>query len=149
MLKEAKEQKRIMQQENEEKKIYLQSYRIFKQKARRIEEQLSELRLDEMLPSLPVSDMPSTHNHRDLSDYMVKYDKLYSQLIKARKDTIERFAEVSERIELMENENEKTVLVYRYLRNYNWEKICVEMNYSWRQVHYIHGKALEHFRMIA
>jgi DNA-directed RNA polymerase specialized sigma subunit len=147
--KVTEEQRRMRQRENEEKKEYLQSYKKFKQKAKRLEEQLAELRLGEMMPSLVTSDMPSAHNQRDLSDYMVKYDKLYSQIIKARKDTIERFTEVQQQIELLLDENEKTVLTLRYLRSYGWERICVEMNYSWRQVHYIHSRALEHFEMIA
>jgi len=141
------EQKQRRQQENEEKKAYLQSYKQFKQKGKRLAEQLEELRLGEMLPSLVTSDMPSAHNKRDLSDYMVKYDKLVSQIIKARKDAVERFTEVQQQIEKMPDENEKTVLTLRYLRNYSWEKICVEMDYSWRQVHRFHARALSNFKI--
>lgn len=139
----------MRQQENEKKKEYLQSYKMYKQKAKRLEEQLEELRLGKMLPSLVVSDMPSAHNQKDLSDYMAKYDELMSKIIKARKDAVVRFTEVQQQIELLEDENEKTVLTLRYLRNYEWEKICVQIKYSWRQVHYIHSRALEHFKMIA
>lgn len=142
-------QRQQKQQENEKKKEYLQSYKKYKQKAKRLEEQLEELRLGKMLPSLVVSDMPSTHNQKDLSDYMVQYDDLVSKIIKARKDAVTRFAEVQQAIELLEDENEKTVLTLRYLRDWNWEKICVKMEYSWRQVHYIHSRALEHFKKIA
>jgi DNA-directed RNA polymerase specialized sigma subunit len=143
------EQKQQRQQKNEEKKNYLQGYRKCKQKVKRLEEQIAELCLSEMTPSLVVSDMPSAHNKRDLSDYIVKYDKLYAQLIKAKEDAVDCMAEIQQRIETVPDENEKTVLTLRYLKSYSWEKICVEMAYSWRQVHYIHSSALEHFKIIA
>jgi hypothetical protein len=32
---------------------------------------------------------------------------------------------------------------HRYLEGLTWEKVCVEMNYSWRQTHNIHARALD------
>ena len=134
-----------LKKKNEEKKEYLLSYKQYKLQAKRLQEQLNELRLGKMFPGLILSDMPSAHSQKDLSDYMAKYDELERKIIKAKKQAIERYSEVQMQIEQMENENEKTVLTLRYLRNYKWEKICIELDYSWRQVHYIHSKALEHF----
>lgn len=141
------EQRRKRQQENEEKKEYLQSYKKYKQKAKRLEEQLEELRLGKMFPSLVVSDMPGAHDQKDLSDYMVQYDRITTNIIKARKDAIEIYEEVRAQIEELEDENEKTVLTLRYLKNWNWEKICVEVKYSWKQVHRIHSRALQNFKI--
>ena len=143
------EQRKKRQQENEAKKEYLQSYKKYKQKAKRLEEQLEELRLGKMFPSMGMSDMPGAHNQKDLSDYMVQYDRIETNIIKARKDAILRYEEVRQQIEQLEDENEKRVLTLRYLKSYGWERICVEMEYSWRQIHYIHSRALEHFNMIA
>ena len=143
----ATEQKQIMQQANEEKKAYLQSYKQYRQTARRLEEQLEELRLNEMLPSLAMSDMPSAHNQKDLSDYMAKYDELVSEIIRLRYEAVKRFEEIRQQVELLEDENEKMVLTLRYLRNYAWERICVEMNYSWMQIHRFHARALQDFKI--
>lgn len=147
MEKLTEEQRKKRQQENEEKKEYLQSYKKYRQEARRLEEQLEELRLGKMFPSLIVSDMPGARNQRDLSDYMVQYDRIITNIIKARNDAIIRFSEVQQQIELLEDENEKTVLTLRYLRNYSWEKICVEVKYSWKQVHRIHSRALQNLKI--
>ena len=38
---------------------------------------------------------------------------------------------------------ERTLLRYRYIYGMTWEKVCVAMNYSWRQTHNIHAKALD------
>ena len=149
MEKLTEEQRKKRQQENEAKKEYLQSYKKYKQKAKRLEEQLQELRLGKMFPSMRMSDMPGAHNQKDLSDYMVQYDRIETNIIKARKDAIIRYEEVRQQIEQLEDENEKRVLTLRYLKSYGWERICLEMEYSWRQIHYIHSRALEHFNMIA
>ena len=46
-------------------------------------------------------------------------------------------------IEQLDNEVEKMVLYKRYFENKTFEQISVEMNYSWRRIHQIHGDALK------
>ncbi len=145
-IKQVKEGK-DMKEENEKKKEYLLSYKKYKQEAKRLGEQLEELRTGEQYPCLVLSDMPKAHNKKDLSDYMVRREELIDKIIKARKNAVEKFSEVQNRIEQMEDEIEKTLLTQRYLRNYNWEKICEEIQYSYKQVHRIHLKALQNFRL--
>lgn len=38
---------------------------------------------------------------------------------------------------------ERRLLRYRYLDGLTWESVCVAMNYSWRQTHNIHARALD------
>ena len=38
---------------------------------------------------------------------------------------------------------ERTLLRYRYIYGMTWEKVSVAMNYSWRQTHKIHARALD------
>ena len=110
--------------EMDTKKEYLHSYMSAVKAAKRIEEEIERLRLDKMLPSLIMDDMPHAHDQKDLSDYMAKMDELEHKLIDARYGRINR-----------------------YLRGYTWEQICVKMEYSWKQIHRIHGKALKNFKM--
>lgn len=131
--------------ENEVKKVYLQSYMPAVKAAKRIEEEIEELRMDKIMPSLVMDDMPHAHNQTDLSDYVARLDSLVMELVKARYERIELYAEIFSNIEKLENEAEKSVLTYRYLRRYSWEKICVEMNYQWAQTHRIHANALKAF----
>ena len=37
----------------------------------------------------------------------------------------------------------------KYIELKHWEQICVDMNYSWRQIHYIHSEALKMLGNIA
>ena len=45
-------------------------------------------------------------------------------------------------IEQLDNEFEKLVLYKRYFENKTFEQISVEVNYSWRRIHQLHGDAL-------
>jgi RNA polymerase sigma factor (sigma-70 family) len=38
---------------------------------------------------------------------------------------------------------ERRLMRCRYIDGMTWEEVCVAMNYSWRQIHRIHAKALE------
>lgn len=38
---------------------------------------------------------------------------------------------------------ERTLMRLYYIDGHTWEVVCCKMNYSWRQVHRIHGKAIE------
>lgn len=38
---------------------------------------------------------------------------------------------------------ERTLLRYRYIYGMTWEQVSVVMNYSWRQTHKIHARALD------
>ena len=141
------QQKQEHKNENEEKKEYLLSYKKYRQQADRLEEQLKEVKIGSIFPKHMLSDMPNAKNKKDLSDYIVQCEELENRIIISRKRAIERFSEVQRQIELLEDENEKTVLTLRYLRNYNWEKICEWVMYSWKQVHRIHLKALQNFEL--
>ena len=49
-------------------------------------------------------------------------------------------------IEKMDNETEKTLLTLKYIEGYTWEEVCEKMNYSLRQVYYLHNNALKHYQ---
>lgn len=129
-------------EENEKKKEYLNGYREAKRREKRILEQIQRLRLDKMFPFLQNDDMPHGHNQSDLSDYAVKMDELMEELKKERLQAVEEYNEIYKTISRLESENEKEVLVRRYINGDKWEEIAVKMNYGYRHIHKIHGSAL-------
>ena len=133
--------------ENEKKKEYLSRYLQSKKAAERIEQEIEEVRLNKMFPSLVMSDMPSSHEKRDLSDYIVKVDMLVDKLIQESYRKINIYTDIFNKIERLENENERQVLTLRYIRGWKWEKIACELGYAWTRIHEIHSKALEHFQI--
>ena len=135
-----------MENENESKKEYLRSYTPAVSAARRIEEEIERLRADKIAPVLVMDDMPHAHNQKDLSDYAAKLDELERKLVKARYKRIDVYAEIFTDIERLEDETEKAVLTYRYIRRQSWEEICVKLGYQWAQVHRIHAKSCQNFK---
>lgn len=139
-----------MDNEIEQKKEYLRSYRKTRAEEKAIRESIEELRLNKMSPSLGVQDgMPKGSGGSDLSGYAARLDELERKLQVKQKKAVILMCNIADSISEMEDVTERTLLRYRYICGYTWEKIAVELGYSWRQVHYIHGKALQNFRKIA
>lgn len=133
--------------ENEKKKEYLWGYQKTKRQLERLEEELAELRLDKMCPSVIQDGMPHASGGGDLSGYAARVDALERKILKARYKRIQRFKEIRDRIERLDVENEKDVLVYRYIKRMKWEDIAVKMKYQRESVIRIHGKALRNFKI--
>ena len=70
-------------------------------------------------------------------------------------DAISKLSDIKSNIARLEteisalDEREKELLTLRYLKGLKWEEIAVNMGYSWRKIHYLHGEALEHFEICA
>jgi DNA-directed RNA polymerase specialized sigma24 family protein len=73
------------------------------------------------------------------ADLLTLYEAKAYELAKAQKD-IERMIEGLEPVERM-------LARFRYIEGHTWEEVCVDMAYSWRQVHRIHGRILD--KMVA
>ena len=50
--------------------------------------------------------------------------------------------EIIQAVELLQDRRYRILLTCRYIRGMTWEKIAVEMHYSWKQIHRLHGAAL-------
>lgn len=48
-----------------------------------------------------------------------------------------------EKVIAKQPEREKRLMRLRYIQGKKWEEICVDMNYSWVQIHDIHSKILK------
>ena len=118
-----------------------------KRQLERLNEELLELKWEKRYPAVIQDGMPHGSGGGDLSGYAARMDELERKIIKARYKRIQILKEIRDHIERMEDENEKDVLVYRYIRNMKWEDIAVKMNYRRQHVLRIHGKALINFKM--
>lgn len=133
--------------ENERKKAYLRRYIEAKRMQEVLEREIDELRLDRMIPGSPAQDgMPHGSGGGDLSGYVARLDELDRKLREQLERKIQLRAEITEKIDAMPNETESLLLRLRYIHGLKWEEVAVKMDYSWRAVHKIHSKALEHFK---
>lgn len=133
--------------ENDLKKEYLKQYEHAHKQMQRAEEVLKEIRLGVMLPSVKLDGMPRSQNITDLSEQMIKMQRAEEEYIKYRYERLQKCVEIHSKIEAMRNEDEKDVLVNRYIKLMKWENICTKMDFSWRQIHRLHASALKNFKI--
>ena len=74
--------------------------------------------------------------------YVSALNDLIEKFIYYRYQKVKISLELYDKIESLEDEQEKRLMKYRYIRGYRWEVIADKMGYSIRQVFNIHNKAL-------
>lgn len=137
-----------IKKENDLKKEYLRRYGDAVRAEEQLKEEIRQLRLDTMMPAVVNDGMPHGFSSgSDLSGYVAKVDAMMEDLRQQMEARVNVRREIIEKIEEMENETEKLILRYRYIHLLKWEEIAVQMDYSWKQVHRIHGNAINHFKM--
>ena len=75
---------------------------------------------------------------------MDEVERLYKEKVAALADAL---MEIEKGIDVLEP-RERTLIRLYYFDGLVWEEVCVEMSYSWRQVHRFHKQALEKLRKV-
>ena len=120
----------------------LKEYRWICDNIQELEGRLFELETKATGSTSKMSDMPRSGGINDkVSNYAVLMaevsEMINNQLCLAKK----KMLEIEEIIDGLD-EREKRLVRLRYIYNLKWEEICVEMNYSWRQIHRLHSDIL-------
>ena len=136
--------------DNAIKKQFLNRYRLNKRKEKEILLELEALETEYGLHSPRFDDMPHGSGGGDLSDFAVRYDKIYTRLLRLASESLEYYREISDAIEASPcNETENALLRYRYIMGHTWERIAEEMELTERWIYAIHGRALIKFKLPA
>lgn len=126
----------------------LRKYQSIKKEREQLRHQLEEIETALYYPKIPqLSDMPKGgtakgNPQEDLAIHHIELQERYST--KLEELAAEQLA-IEAAIEALEP-TARMLLRHRYIEGLPWEEICVRMSYSWRQVHYIHAKALRLLR---
>lgn len=127
---------------NAEKKSILKSYRRHKLKAEALKAELDSL----VSPKSPSLDgMPRGGDQRDLSDVMIRVDKLFARIEAALDRQYAALEQIDREIERMANQNEQTLLTLHYIAGYSLRRTARKMCYSYDYICHLHGSALAHF----
>lgn len=132
---------------NEEKKQYLRRYQEAKKRAKRIQEEIDALRSSETSPVGLGDGLPHGSGTSDLSGYAARWDELVRELEAEKEMQMVTYREIRQQIRIVPDATEQEILSRRYLLDQSWEKIAVEMGYSYRNITRIHGHALQHFEI--
>jgi DNA-directed RNA polymerase specialized sigma subunit len=137
-----------VREENEMKKEYLNEYGRKQRKIRSLQEQKQSI-IESMqaAKAIEYSDMPKAHKQTDLSDYIVRLERLYERIGEVEQEKYNLQMEIESYIVEMDDGIECDILRKRYIERKTWDTIADELNYSKMQVFRIHGKALANFKL--
>lgn len=115
-----------------------------KKNIKRMEEKLIELEAKAAQITSKISKEPKEHDNTvdKLSETVAEIVDLQNEINDQLKKYYERAKYIERSIEALPP-REALLIRLRYLDQLSWEEICVEMHYSWRQIHYIHAEALK------
>lgn len=135
------------------KKQYLRQGYKLKQEIKSLEQTLEELEsnLDNVKAIQYSKDKLQGGPLQDDTNIIEKIDKIIEvkNIIKEKLLELKTFqADLILEILKLKNINERLLLQGRYVMNLTWEEIAKELNYSVRQIHRIHKKALENFKTL-
>lgn len=133
--------------ENDKKKQELKSYQKHKRREAEILEEIQRLRMEKMFPSLATDGMPRGSSQSDLSNYAALIDEQIELLREERLKRAKAYSRIENAIRRMTDDDEQKVLRLRYIKNMKWEEIALEMNFSYKWTHIIHGRALGNFEI--
>ena len=135
-------------------KEYLKTYQGEKKEADAIEARIMELeRKKKRVKAVSHTGVPGSRNRKDLSDAEVAIEELVESYMRVITAYVTKEADILEKLELMQEAEERTVLILKYIsdkdertgRALTWYDIAERMNVSKRTAQYIHGRALQHF----
>ena len=130
--------------ENEKKKKYLRSYRRHGKRIKRIEAEIEEIRSMKMYPSINNDGMPhGSGGTGDLSSYAAELREKEDELYKEGVEQVKTYNDISWKIKQIEDEDERDVLFYRYIKGMEWWEIARAMDYNESWIYELHGKALK------
>lgn len=129
----------------QEKKRKLQGYAFLLAHQKNLELEIEELRQKYASASVNIGDgMPHSHDAGDLSDYVVKLERLMEKLNKSKADCVKAREAIENAIVGLTDPKERTLMYLRYVRCLQWDDVALELKYEIRQIFRIHGAALMH-----
>lgn len=136
-----------VKKENDRKKTYLRAYRKHGKRIKRIESEIEEIRNMKMYPSSNNDGMPHGSNQSDLSSYAAalqeREDELYQEGVKQ----VQTYKDIEYRINKLENQDERDVMFYKYIKGFTWWQIAQLMEYSESWIYELHGRALKNIQI--
>ena len=123
----------------------LMQYKTIKVEIKQLKERIKELEERKTsIKSQVITDMPTGNGEgTDILSLIVMIEDAETELIQKEKQLIATMNKIERTIDNVENSLDRCILRARYIECKAWEQICVELNYSWRQIHRLHSNILK------
>lgn len=129
----------------QEIKAYLRSYIPALRYAEKCFRELDSVE-DISIRSPKMDGMPRSPGLHGLDDQIAWIEAVREKAEKARAKVLAMLDDIEDRIEALENYDQRTVIKLRYIYGMEWTEIANEMSWSTRTVYNIHGRALAEMR---
>lgn len=130
-------------------KEYLNRVRKQNYVVRQAEKELTMVKSDILsLKAASLSEKVSGTKESDLADKYIKLEKYFDKVIAEWDVLIDMRIEAKAMIAMLPDETQQAVLYARYINCTEWERIAVDMEFSLRNMFYVHGKALQAFERL-
>lgn len=125
----------------EETKQFLWGFRDAQRKYRQLLERINELEAVLTSISIDYSAERVQSTPADMADKIAKLSDLRTEYIEKAEEAVEKMEEICSVIDKVGGVQGE-ILHRRYIEGQRWEEIAVALNYTYRNVTYLHGKAL-------
>ena len=134
---------------NQEKKRYLSRYRVNELEIARTLEELERWRSLAEKVTVELRGMPGAGSGKgnQVLSSVEQIDRIQRRLDEQVCRRVKLREEIEQAIAEVEEERLRALLKYRYIDGMTWERVAVIMNYSWRQICNLHGRALEELKI--
>lgn len=125
----------------------LRNYQAIKEELQQLEGRLLEIETALYSPkNQKLTGMPSAPSKGNAMEDMAARHIELQDLYKSKMDDLAtELLTIEAAIESLDP-TARLLCRYRYVDGLKWEEVCVRMNYSWRQVHNLHRRALDALR---
>lgn len=126
-------------------KAYLKQVRICNTRINNKIDELTTLKSIALKVTTSLSHAPAhgSGNQDKIGDIASKIVDLEAEINKTVDELVDKTREISAVIDQIQNTDQLSVLYKRYFQFETWEQIACEMHMSYRNVCYIHGRALQ------
>lgn len=128
---------------NQDKKEFLQQYRLAEMEEQRLEHEIERWRSRAERMTAGYSKAPvGGADGRSMEHTLERLGELAVELTQQRDKLIRLRREIGAAIDTVPDARLRELLRLRYIEGLSFERIAVSMDYSWRQVIRLHGVAL-------
>lgn len=99
------------------------------------------------LKAQQITDMPKSHSNRNaLEEIVIRIDDIDMDIVSMYQQLEAALRSIESAVKTLQDPVERSIIELHYIVGLTWEKVAVEIGYSWTQTHEYHGKALEHLK---
>ena len=133
---------------SQDKKAYLARYRDIRQAIDQRLDEAERLRALAEKTTSTLSDMPKGGGSCGREDTYARLVDLGREIDREIGAYVQMRGDVEQAINTVGNMAQRNLLRYRYVNGWKWEKIAVEMNFDYRWILRLHGRALESMQIV-